>query len=195
MSERTADGPTGFVPSHGVPYGAPAGFVSHTYASTIDIPASHAAVWAWLNDPATFVEGQIWPYRVEFLDTRDDRSGHVATGFEKGVLNTHHGPLLNCAGILTDVQHGSTRELRYFYGSFIMSHRLVRPLVLRFRTPEPTGAADANVTPLTVEVECLVRHNFVGIWNTAQGVFWRRFFKWTTSAAKRHEPKAAPAEA
>ena len=37
-------------------------------------------VWAWLNDPATLVEGQLWPYRVEFVDG----------GFEPGVLNVHH---------------------------------------------------------------------------------------------------------
>jgi len=77
-------GPEGFP----VPNGAPAGFVEHAYRRSFVALFPTARVWGWLNDPATFVEGQVWPFRVEFVDG----------GFEPGVLNVHHGPFLNVAG-------------------------------------------------------------------------------------------------
>ena len=53
------------LPDHPAPL--PPGFVPHVYAQTWDVPRPRAAVWAWPNDPATFTEGQVPPYRVEFL--------------------------------------------------------------------------------------------------------------------------------
>jgi hypothetical protein len=83
-------GPEGFP----VPAGAPSGFVSHAYRSSFVVPVGVERVWEWLNDPATFTEGQVWPFRVEFVDG----------GFEPGVLNVHHGPFLNVAGIIGEVR-------------------------------------------------------------------------------------------
>jgi hypothetical protein len=57
-------GPEGFP----VPAGAPSGFVSHAYRSSFVVPVGVERVWEWLNDPATFTEGQVWPFRVEFVD-------------------------------------------------------------------------------------------------------------------------------
>ena len=73
-----------------VPNGAPPGFVNHVYRKSFTTPHRISQVWTWLNDPATFTEGQVWPYRVEFVDG----------GFEPGVLNVHHGPLINFAGAI-----------------------------------------------------------------------------------------------
>ena len=78
-------------------------------------------VWARLNDPAPFLEGQIRPHRVEF----------VGGGFEPGVLNAHHGPLLNAEGAVGRV-HGiweepAYRHLGYFHGSYTMSPCLTHP--------------------------------------------------------------------
>ena len=40
-----------------VPTGAPDGFVEHAYQETFFVGHPVGRVWAWLNDPATFVEG------------------------------------------------------------------------------------------------------------------------------------------
>jgi hypothetical protein len=58
------------------------------------VPFEIGRVWRWLNDPASFVEGQIWRFRVEFVDG----------GFEPGVLNVHHGPSLSGAGVIGEVR-------------------------------------------------------------------------------------------
>jgi hypothetical protein len=87
-------GPTGQVGGvPPVPNGAPEGLVDHAFEKTFFVGRPIGRVWAWLNDPATFVDGQVWPYRVEFVDG----------GFEPGVLNVHHGPFLNAAGVIGEV--------------------------------------------------------------------------------------------
>lgn len=104
-----------------MPIGAPEGFVEHAYQKTFLMGHPVGRVWAWLNDPATFVDGQVRPYRVEFVDG----------GFEPGVLNVHHGPFLNAAGAIGEVrgpgERPAYRDLKYFYGSYALSLRLARP--------------------------------------------------------------------
>ena len=69
------------------PSDPPPGFVAHVFEHRWTIGRPRAAVWEWLCDPATFIDGQIPPYRVEFL------SGATgSTGFEPGVYNAHVGP-------------------------------------------------------------------------------------------------------
>ena len=98
-----------------MPVGAPEGFVEHAYSKTFYVGHPVGRVWAWLNDPATFVEGPVWPFRVEFVDG----------GFEPGVLNVHHGPFLNAAGAIGEVrgpgERPAYRDLKYFYGSYAIS--------------------------------------------------------------------------
>ncbi len=155
-----------------VPQGAPEDFVPHTHRRTFQIPYEQQRVWNWLNDPATFTEGQVWPFRVEFVDG----------GFEPGVLNVHHGPLLNFAGAIGEVrepEHGAAgyRDLKYFYGSYAISPRLVRPTRLQFWV-EGSGEG----TLLTLQVDSLVRHWFTKPWDLSQRVFWQRFPRWIGSA-------------
>ena len=64
MRALPEQGPEGFP----VPNGAPGGFVGHAYEQSFEVPFPVERVWGWLNDPATFTEGQVWLYRVEFLD-------------------------------------------------------------------------------------------------------------------------------
>ena len=157
-----------------VPAGAPEGFVSHAYRQTFQVPHGHRRVWNWLNDPATFTEGQVWPFRVEFVDG----------GFEPGVLNVHHGPLLNFAGAIGEVRppEGDTagyRDLKYFYGSYAVSPRLIRPTRLQFWVE---GSGDDTL--LTLQVDSLVRRRFARTWSLLQKVFWQRFPRWIDSALK-----------
>ena len=107
----------------------------------------------------------MWPYRVEFVDG----------GFEPGVLNVHHGPFLNVAGVIGEVRdpgegRAAFRDLQYFYGSYAISPRLFRPTRLRFWAEESGGG-----TVVTLQLDCLVRRPFVRLWDLAQGIFWSRF--------------------
>lgn len=154
-----------------MPSGAPEGFVPHVYRRVFRTPYGIESVWAWLNDPATFVEGQVWPFRVEFVDG----------GFEPGVLNVHHGPLMNFAGAIGEVrspENGAAyRDLKYFYGSYAISPRLVRPTRLQFWAEEAAGE-----TMVTLQVDSLVRGPFARLWDAGQSVFWSRFPRWMNSA-------------
>jgi len=161
-------GPEGFA----VPAGAPEGFVLYPFRKSFVAPFGVEAVWRWLNDPATFVESQVWPFRVEFVDG----------GFEPGVLNVHHGPGLNAAGVIGEVrkpapENGGVgfRDLKYFYGSYAVSPRLFRPTRLRFwAEASPDGAG----TLVTLRLDALVRGPFAGIWGFSQRAFWARFPRW-----------------
>jgi len=152
-----------------VPNGAPAGFVEHAHRRSFVAPFPVEKVWGWLNDPATFTEGQVWPCRVEFVDG----------GFESGVLNVHHGPFLNVAGVIGEVRQPRPgvpgfRDLKYFYGSYALSPRLVRPTRLRFWAEEsPAGGA-----LVTLRLDSLVRRRFERTWDLSQRVFWARFPRW-----------------
>ncbi len=160
-------GPEGFP----VPYGAPQGFVEHAYQRSFVVPVPIERVWGWLNDPATFTEGQVWPYRVEFVDG----------GFEPGVLNVHYGPFLNAAGVIGEVRGPSPRapgyrDLKYFYGSYALSPRLVRPTRLRFWAEE--AFSPARDTRVSLRLDSLVRRPFVPVWELSQRIFWSRFPVW-----------------
>ena len=153
-----------------VPVGAPPDFVEHAYRKSFPVPIPMEVAWGWLNDPATFTEGQVWPFRVEFVDG----------GFEPGVLNVHHGPFLNAAGVIGTVQEprpgaAGFRDLKYFYGSYALSPRLVRPTRLRFWVQE---APDGEGTLVTLRLDSLVRRAFVRPWELSQRVFWARFPRW-----------------
>ncbi len=156
-----------------MPNGAPAGFVSHVYRRTFRVPHPVGRVWGWLNDPATFVEGQVWPFRVEFVDG----------GFEPGVLNVHHGPFMSFAGAIGEVSEPEDgpayRDLKYFYGSYAISPRLVRPTRLQFWT-ERSGEGAA----VTLQVDSFVRRRFAWPWDLLQRGFWSWFPRWMESALR-----------
>lgn len=149
------------------PVGAPPNFVAHAYEKSFVVEKSVSEVWGWLDDPATFTEGQVWPFRVEF----------VGGGFEPGVLNVHHGPLMNFAGVIGEVRDREYRDLKYFYGSYAISPRFARPTRLQFWVREvPSG------TEVRLRVDSLVRRRFYGLWDAGQDIFWRRFPRWMESA-------------
>ncbi|MEM8556638.1 MAG: hypothetical protein AAGG50_02235 [Bacteroidota bacterium] len=152
------------------------------------MPHPRAAVWAWLNDPATFTDGQVPPYRVEFVPP----FAGGPDGFAPGVLNVHHGPGILFAGVLgaiTAPAPGRTayRDLRYFYGSHALSMRLVRPTRLQFWADE----AAPDTTRVTLQLDALVAGWFVPAWATGQRVFWSGFGETMARQVSRSSSGAA----
>lgn len=155
---------------------APPEMEAHSHRRSWTIAHPRQAVWAWLNDPATFVEGQIWPWRVEFVDG----------GFEPGVLNTHHGPLINLAGVIGEVREHEYRDLQYHYGSYALSFRWIRPTRLQFWLDAP----QADRTELTMQLDSFVKPWIASWWERGQGAFWSRFPTWAGREIAQRQARA-----
>lgn len=145
----------------------PIHFKNLSYQRTFIIDQLEDNVWKWLNDPATFTKHQIWPYKVEFI-----RSEHHTNDFQEGVHNTHHGPFISFTGVMGEVKQGY-RDLQYYYGSYFLSMRAIRPYRLQFWS-EPS----LNGTKVTLQLDSYVAPRFYKFWNWSQGIFWKRFEKW-----------------
>ena len=156
------------------PAAPPPGFVADVYDRTWTIERPRADVWAWLMDPATFTDGQIPPFRVEFL-ANEDGPGE----FRPGVYNHHVGPLMCFAGVLGEERHQEYRDLQYFYGSYAVSHALFRPTRLQFWVED--GAAEGT-TILRLQLDTFVRTSARKVWTKGMNVFWGRFGTWCEKA-------------
>jgi hypothetical protein len=115
--------------------------------------------WDKLQLRETFVRGQFPPYKVEFEAT--SQSG----AFESGELNIHHGPFLSVHGAIGEVSP-TYRDLLYFYGSYILSFRLIRPVRLEFFKTE-----NSIKVQLTSYVHPLIKP----IWKFGLKFFWGTF--------------------
>ena len=104
----------------------PQGFVDDVYERDFHYSMEKiSSVWKKLQRRETFTKGQLFPYRVEFAASSQEGE------FLPGELNIHHGPFLGVHGAVGEVTE-SYRSLEYFYGSYVMSFRLVRPVRLEF---------------------------------------------------------------
>lgn len=145
----------------------PHGFEKHEFERKFRIPRPRTEVWSLLTDPKTFTAGQVFPYRVEFVD----ESGSMGAGFKSGTQTLHHGPLINFAGVIGEVRDQEYRDLQYYYGSYVFSLRLLRPTRLEFYFDAPTP----STTSVTLRVSSLVRRPFGRFWSVFQAVFWFQF--------------------
>ena len=130
-------------------------------------------VWSWLDDPATFVDGQVWPFAVEFHHPPGTHA------FRPGVRNDHHGPLLHLPAVVGRVRPPAHRELIYLYGAFVLSPRLLRPARLLF---DLHTSPDGRRTRITVTTEAAVRTPVLWAWRAGNRWFWRRFGRWCDAA-------------
>tara|TARA_B100001094_G_C18154631_1_gene785665 strand:+ start:525 stop:962 length:438 start_codon:yes stop_codon:yes gene_type:complete len=129
----------------------------HTYERSFDVKSEKMTdLWNKLNLRNTFVDGQIFPYKVEFDAPQQNGP------FAEGELNIHHGPLLSVHGMIGEV-NDQYRGLEYFYGSYVISFRLVRPLRLEF-----FNESDKLRLKLTV----YVKPWFKPIWKLGNDTFW-----------------------
>jgi len=152
----------------------PSSFKSHSFKKEYEIDYPEKKVWQWLNDPKTFTDNQVWPYRVEFTQAENHNSD-----FEEGVFNTHHGPLMSFSGVLGEINE-SYRDLKYLYGSYFLSIRWIRPHRLQFWT-ENKG----DKTLLTMQLDSYVKPSFYGFWNWGQKLFWSRFGRWANRSIRK----------
>ena len=146
----------------------PKGFVVSSTVVTMTSPHAISKVWSWLNRMETFTKGQISPYRVEFVGQEEDPS------FSVGTYNNPHGPLLNLPAMITVMDEPHYREMRYLYGSYVITFRWIRPTELKFTLKE---AAD-NTTEVTVELVAHTKPFIKGIWQALNRFFWRKGFGW-----------------
>lgn len=167
------------------PAHAPAGFsdVAHEHEWLLDFDRDQ--VWRWLCDPDTFVDGQVWPWEVEFLANEEGPGD-----FRPGVYNAHTGPFMSFAGILGEIDEGRYRDLRYFYGSYALSFKLFRPTRLQFWVDDhPTG------TQVRLRVDAHVRSWATGPWNWLMKVYWPLFGRFASVGIPRHRRRGVSVEA
>lgn len=165
-------------PVRPAPIEVPRKFTAHRYEHSWVIDRSREVVWGWLCDPATFTKSQVWPWRVEFRESTDGKSG-----FATGVYNAHTGPLTNFSGILGEIRDLEYRDLQYFYGSYAVSPALFRPTRLQFwleQHPEREGAA-----MLHLRLDAVVRRSMSGVWGWMMRRFWARFGRWCERATAK----------
>lgn len=166
----------------------PPGFVDHVFARSWTVACDRADAWGWLNDPSTFT-AQVWPFRVEFVDGSGEGG---SSGFSAGVLNVHRGPWLHAAGVITGVDAGAdgrgrSRDLHYFFGSFVVDMGLIRPVRLWFGLEDgPSGG-----TILTGRLESHVRAWVGPAWTGVQGLFWSGFGGSMEAGVRRRARRAA----
>ena len=160
--------------SHPIPVqSCPDGFRTHVFEKTFHLDRNWQTAWHWLMQTETFTRGQIWPYRVEFIDTPLP-NGDIARGFDVGTLNAHHGPFMNFCGVIAEVEEHTNRacrDLQYTYGAYALAFRLIRPNLLRISAV----AAGSEQCQVTVRVESFVRPWISRLWTLAQACFWPGF--------------------
>jgi hypothetical protein len=139
---------------------SPPGFVLYEFERTFTYSKEKIdSAWKRLQRRETFTKGQLFPYRVEFAALSQEGE------FAPGELNIHHGPFLSVHGAIGEV-NPTYRSLDYFYGSYVLSFRLVRPIRLEF-------FRDGN--NLKVKIGVYVRPWFKPIWHFGNVLLWSSF--------------------
>ena len=116
-------------------------------------------IWDKLQRKETFTKRQIPPYKVEF------ESGTNIGPLIPGELNIHYGPFLSAHGIIGEVTE-NYRDLRYSYGSYALSFRIVRPVRLQFFK---------NENSINLQFTVQVHKYFYQTWEFMSQIFWRQF--------------------
>ncbi len=138
----------------------PEGFVLDVFERSFDFSEQKVTdVWKKLQRRETFTKGQLFPYQVEFVASSQEGE------FSPGELNIHHGPFLSVHGAIGEVT-SSYRGLNYFYGSYVISFRLVRPLQLEFFREGDR---------IKLRLKTFIRPWFRPVWHLGNKILWMCF--------------------
>lgn len=138
----------------------PNGFIVDVFEKEFSLPPDALeSVWRKLQRRETFTKGQLFPYRVEFAANSQEGE------FAPGELNIHHGPFLSVHGAIGEISE-THRGLNYFYGSYVLSFRLIRPVQLDFYRDDKK---------LKVELKCFVRPWLRPLWRLGNQMLWTSF--------------------
>ena len=146
----------------------PPTLTEHSFKKKVMVKKPIDRCWEFLNRMDTFTDGQVFPYRVEFVSENENEE----PSFTTGTWTNHHGPLLNAAGKIVTMNPFSYRDLHYTYGSYALSFRLLRPVRLQFFFEE----IDKNKTSVRVQFDTYVPNWFSKLWTFTQYFFWKPFF-------------------
>ena len=139
---------------------SPNKFQNLIYEKKIKVdPSKLNEFWEKLNLRETFIDAQFFPYKVEFA------TGLKSGCFQTGELNIHHGPFLSVHGSIGKVSE-NYRDLNYFYGSYALSFRLVRPTRLEF-FKEDDG--------IRLKLHAFIKPWFAPFWRMGNNFFWLFF--------------------
>jgi hypothetical protein len=116
-------------------------------------------IWKRLQLRETFTRSQLFPYKVQF-DSESQKGP-----FQEGELNIHHGPLLSLHGSIGKITE-EYRDLQYYYGSYVITFRWIRPTRLEFFREGDY---------ITVRLTYYVRPWIKPLWNGFNWFFWRLF--------------------
>lgn len=138
----------------------PRGFVVDEYDREFHFSEETiSSAWKKLQRRETFTKGQLFPYRVEFASSSQEGE------FIPGELNIHHGPFLSVHGAIGDVTP-VYRSLHYFYGSYAISFRLIRPIELEFFRVE---------SRIKVKLKVYIRPWLRPLWRLINFIMWSTF--------------------
>lgn len=152
------------------------GFVAHSHEKSFSLKQSHEDVWDVLLQKKTFTDHQVWPFRVEFM-------GKDSPYMENGEENIHHGPLLLFTGVMGEILPDSYRDLHYFYGSYFLSFRWIRPARLQIWVDREAPGSSV----IKVRIDSWVKPWISGTWTFMQNIFWSGFGKWINSLVKENQ--------
>lgn len=139
---------------------APRGFVLYEYERELHFSDDKLdLVWKKLQRRETFIKGQLFPYRVEFASPSQEGE------FLPGELNIHHGPFLSVHGAIGEVT-SSYRSLHYFYGSYVLSFRFIRPIELEFFRVE---------SKIKLKLKVYIRPWLRPLWRLINFMMWSSF--------------------
>lgn len=138
----------------------PKGFTEHVFTREFHFKDEKIQqFWNKLLLRETFTKGQIFPYRVEFSE--NGQEGLMIPG----ELNIHHGPFLSAHGAMGEISK-NYRNLYYFYGSYVLSFRLVRLVQLEFFKEDQL---------IKLNFKVFLRPWFVPIWEFSNRLLWSLF--------------------
>jgi hypothetical protein len=93
---------------------------------------------------------------------------------KRGDYTTHHGPLIQFAGVMTSVTE-NYRRLDYMYGSYAISFRFFRPLCLEVWVDDFDFESGSKKAVINLKLTTGVHKYLNWFWSSMMAFFWPQF--------------------